>query len=149
MGPNAILGLAREGYPKFSFNMNDVANYLTFPGFWSAMAHNIRPGILELRNSLWRRSYLAACQAYCPGLMLADLQPEPAGIRAQAIMRDGSFVHDFLIQETKRSLHVCNAPSPAATSALPIADMIVQSVSARRRALRGRTMQAGSKSARR
>jgi (S)-2-hydroxyglutarate dehydrogenase len=64
--------------------------------------------------------YLAQCRKYCPDLSLADLEPGVAGIRAQAVMRDGTLMHDFLFEETARMLHVCNAPSPAATSAIPI-----------------------------
>ena len=78
----------------------------------------------ELRNSLWKPGYLAECRKYCPGLALEDLLPHEAGIRAQAVKKDGTLIHDFLFVETDRMLHVCNAPSPAATSAIPIARMI-------------------------
>jgi L-2-hydroxyglutarate oxidase len=84
-----------------------------------------------MRNSLWKQSYLAQCRKYCPDLSLADLEPGVAGIRAQAVLRDGTLVHDFLFAETARMLHVCNAPSPAATSAIPIARMIAEKVLAR------------------
>jgi L-2-hydroxyglutarate oxidase len=77
-------------------------------------------------NSLWKGGYLKQCRKYCPSLTLEDLGPYEAGIRAQAVMRDGSLVHDFLFVETDRMLHVCNAPSPAATSAIPIGDMIAE-----------------------
>jgi L-2-hydroxyglutarate oxidase len=68
---------------------------------------------------------LAQCRKYCPDLTEDDLLPHPAGVRAQAVMRDGSLVHDFLIRQTRRTTHVCNAPSPAATSAIPIGRYIV------------------------
>ena len=126
VGPNAVLGFSREGYPKFSFNMHDVAEYSSFPGFWKTIGNNLKSGIVEMRNSLWKRGYLEQCRKYCPSLTLADLLPEPAGIRAQAVMRDGALVHDFLFVETDRMLHVCNAPSPAATSAIPIGEMIAE-----------------------
>ena len=78
----------------------------------------------ELYGSFWKRGYLAECQKYCPSLELGDLLPYRAGIRAQVVSRDGKAIHDFLFKETARMLHVCNAPSPAATSAIPIGQMI-------------------------
>ena len=129
VGPNAVLGLAREGYPKFSFDRRDARDIVTFPGMWHVARANVRTGAREMRNSLSKRGYLRLCQKYCPDLRLEDLTPREAGIRAQAVMRDGTFVHDFLLRDTPRTLHVVNAPSPAATSALPIAAMIVEQVS--------------------
>jgi L-2-hydroxyglutarate oxidase len=128
VGPNAVLGLARERYGKFAVSPADLMRMLTFPGFWKLIAAHSRSGLAEMRNSLWKRGYLAACQRYCPSLTLNDLLPMEAGIRAQAVMRDGTLVHDFLFHRTNRCIHVCNAPSPAATSALPIADMITDEV---------------------
>ena len=124
VGPNAVLGLSREGYRKLSFAMHDVRDYATFPGMWRMARANVRTGLRELRNSLSRRGYLRDCRKYAPDLTVEDLLPEPAGIRAQAVRRDGTLVHDFLFLESERMLHVCNAPSPAATSALPIAELI-------------------------
>jgi L-2-hydroxyglutarate oxidase len=124
VGPNAVLGFAREGYPKFSFNLKDVREYSVFPGFWRTIGANLKSGVTEMRNSVLKRGYLKECQKYCPSLALEDLLPEKAGIRAQAVMRDGTLVHDFLFVQTDRMLHVCNAPSPAATSAIPIGEMI-------------------------
>ena len=135
VGPNAVLGFAREGYPRLSFNAADVARYLAFPGFWRVMRANLGSGLVEMKNSLFRKGYLEMCRRYCPSLTLADLRPEPAGIRAQAVMRDGSLVHDFLVRQTARSVHVCNAPSPAATSSLPIGRMIAGMVLDQRTAL--------------
>ncbi|MFN3225745.1 MAG: L-2-hydroxyglutarate oxidase [Hyphomicrobiales bacterium] len=125
VGPNAVLGFAREGYPKGSFNTGDVLSMLGFKGFWKVMGKNLGSGITEFRNSLSKRRYLKLCQKYAPGLSLEDLEPYPAGIRAQAVMKDGTLVHDFLIKQTPRTLHVCNAPSPAATSSLPIGEHLV------------------------
>ena len=73
-----------------------------------------------MKNSIFKRGYLKEVQKYSPLVKLSDLQPYPAGIRAQAVLDDGTLVHDFLFAESKRSIHVCNAPSPAATSAIPI-----------------------------
>jgi L-2-hydroxyglutarate oxidase len=123
-GPNAVLGFAREGYDKFSFNLRDVASFLAFPGFWRVAGNHLGTGMAEIRNALWKRGYLEQCRKYCRDLSLADLEPGVAGIRAQAVMRDGTMVHDFLFEETARILHVCNAPSPAATSAIPIGRMV-------------------------
>ncbi|MEI5677058.1 MULTISPECIES: L-2-hydroxyglutarate oxidase [unclassified Mesorhizobium] len=124
LGPNAVLGLSREGYPKFSINARDAVGMLTFPGFWKLVARHRSHAIHELANSLSKRGYLEECRKYCPELELADLMPYPAGIRAQAVTSSGEAVHDFLFAETARSLHVGNAPSPAATSAIPIGRMI-------------------------
>ncbi|WP_430440752.1 L-2-hydroxyglutarate oxidase [Shinella sp.] len=125
VGPNAVIGFAREGYPRLSINLADMADYALFPGFWKTVFANRKSAVTELRNSLWKPGYLAECKKYCPSLMLSDLLPYEAGIRAQAVRKDGTLIHDFLFAETDRMLHVCNAPSPAATSAIPIAEMIV------------------------
>jgi (S)-2-hydroxyglutarate dehydrogenase len=89
------------------------------------LSRHARSAASEFTNSLFRSRYLAECRKYCPQLNIEDLQPYPAGVRAQAVLRDGTLVHDFLIRRTKRTLHVCNAPSPAATSALPIGRYLV------------------------
>ncbi|MBP7003060.1 MAG: L-2-hydroxyglutarate oxidase [Amaricoccus sp.] len=126
VGPNAVLGLAREGYAKGSVSARDVADMAGFPGFWRCIGANLRPGLAELGDTLFRGRYLAACRRYCPELGLGDLLPMEAGIRAQAVLADGTLAQDFLFLDTPRSLHVCNAPSPAATSALPIGEMIAE-----------------------
>ncbi len=124
VGPNAVLGLARERYPRGSVDPRDVASYASFPGMWRFARRNARAGVAELRASVDRRRYLELVRKYCPSIELDELLPHPAGIRAQAIMRDGSAVDDFLFRGTPRQLHVCNAPSPAATSAMPIARLV-------------------------
>lgn len=121
VGPNAVLSLSREGYSKLAPNLRDMVTMAGFPGFWRTMAANLKTGLTEMANSALRRRYLRACQRYCPALRLDDLLPHSPGIRAQAVMRDGTLVHDFLIRQTTRTIHICNAPSPAATSAIPIA----------------------------
>jgi (S)-2-hydroxyglutarate dehydrogenase len=124
VGPNAVLGFAREGYPHFSFNLQDTVETLRFSGFWRVVRKHWRSALNELRGSLVRSRYLMECQKYCPELTLQDLQPYPAGIRAQAVLPDGTLVHDFMFADTPRMVHVLNAPSPAATAALPIARLI-------------------------
>jgi (S)-2-hydroxyglutarate dehydrogenase len=120
VGPNAVLGFKREGYNRINLNVADMADMVTFPGFWKVAARHLGSGIKEQMDSVWKPGYLARIRKYCPSLTRQDLLPYPAGIRAQAVMGDGSLVHDFLFAKTRRSLHVCNAPSPAATSAIPI-----------------------------
>ena len=130
VGPNAVLGFAREGYAKTALSARDLWDMARFPGFWRVMRGNLRSGIMEMRNSLSKRRYLELCRRYAPSLALNDLLPYPAGIRAQAVMRDGALQHDFLIERTRRTLHVCNAPSPAATSAMPIAEYLADKIAA-------------------
>lgn len=129
VGPNAVQGWKREGYGKVNFSPRDVLDMLGFPGFWKVALKNLRTGIAETWDSVWKPGYLKRVQKYCPSIRLQDLEPYPAGIRAQAVLRDGSLVHDFLFADTPRSLHVCNAPSPAATSAIPIGEYICDKVS--------------------
>jgi len=124
VGPNAVLGFAREDYRHFAFDARDTLDTLAFPGFWRVIGRHWRSALSELRGSLSRGRYLQECRRYCPSLTLADLQPYPAGIRAQAVLRDGTLVHDFMFANTARTVHVLNAPSPAATAAFPIARMI-------------------------
>ena len=128
VGPNAVQGWKREGYGRLNFSVRDTAEMLAFPGFWRVTAENLGIGITEFRNSVWKRGYLRQVQKYCPSVRLEDLRPHSAGIRAQAVRRDGTLVDDFLFAETPRSLHVCNAPSPAATSAIPIGEVICNKV---------------------
>jgi L-2-hydroxyglutarate oxidase len=120
VGPNAVLGLSREGYRKGSVQLRDLREIAGFPGFWHLARANVRTGAREVAASVSKRRYLALARRYCPSLELSDLLPEEAGIRAQAVSRRGELLHDFLFRRTARTLHVLNAPSPAATSALPI-----------------------------
>lgn len=120
VGPNAVLGWKREGYGRFNLGLKDSIEMAAFPGFWRLARQHARSGLKEMKNSLYKNGYLQQVQRYCPQLLRRDLLPYPPGIRAQAVLRNGSLVEDFLFAETRRSLHVCNAPSPAATSAIPI-----------------------------
>lgn len=128
VGPNAVLGWKREGYGCLNLDLKDSFDMLTFPGFWKVIGKNLLSGIGEFKDSLYKSGYLERVRKYCPSLTKSDLLPYPAGIRAQAVKKDGSLVHDFLFAQSSRSLHVCNAPSPAATSAMPIADYLCQKV---------------------
>lgn len=124
VGPNAVLGLAREDYRHLSFNLRDTLETVRFPGFWGLARRHWRSAVKELRGSLFMQGYLRECRKYCPELTLEDLRPHPAGIRAQAVLKDGTLLHDFMFLDTERMVHVLNAPSPAATAAMPIARMI-------------------------
>lgn len=128
VGPNAVQGFKREGYERFNFSLSDTVQMLRFSGFWKVTAANLKTGLNELKNAWFKAGYLKQVQKYCPQVKLNDLQPYPAGVRAQAVSNDGKLIHDFLFIDTSRTLHVCNAPSPAATSAIPIGDYICQKV---------------------
>jgi L-2-hydroxyglutarate oxidase len=130
VGPNAVLAPGREAYNNADFDWRDMLETAAFPGFWRLLPGYWRAGFSEFKNSAWHAGYLREVQKYCPRLQLDDLLPHPAGIRAQAVDRSGRLLQDFLLLESARSLHVCNAPSPAATSALPIARHIVARVAA-------------------
>ncbi len=128
VGPNAVQGWKREGYGAFNVSITDVAQMLVYPGFWRAALKNARTGLRETWNSWYKPGYLEQVRKYCPSIGLEDLGDYPAGVRAMAVRRDGSMVDDFLFAETPRSLHVCSAPSPAATSAIPIGNHICDKV---------------------
>lgn len=124
VGPNAVLALAREGYKKSKINLKDTLSTLSYAGFWRLLSKYPSSSMRELKNSLFRSGYLKQVQKYCPDIGLKDLLPYPSGVRAQAVNSKGELCHDFEFAQDARSLHVVNAPSPAATSALPIAKHI-------------------------
>ncbi len=128
VGPNTVLGWKREGYAKVSFDLKDTMDILTFKGFWRAMPANLRAGLSELKDSFFKTEYLKRVQKYCPSLTKNDLISYPTGIRAQAVGKDGTLIHDFLFAESERSLHVFNAPSSTATSAIPIGSYLTDKI---------------------
>ncbi|KWR85868.1 MULTISPECIES: L-2-hydroxyglutarate oxidase [Pseudomonas] len=128
VGPNAVLAMKREGYRKTDVSLSDLFETLTSPGILKVLAKNLRPGLIEMKNSLFKGGYLKEVQKYCPSIVKSDLTEYPAGVRAQAVSRDGKLIDDFLFVNTRRSVNVCNAPSPAATSAIPIGAYIVEKV---------------------
>jgi L-2-hydroxyglutarate oxidase len=132
VGPTAMLALARERYARWAFDPADAFASLGNPGTWRLLARFPRAGLAEVAHAFSRRLYLREAQRYCPALTLADLADHACGIRAQAVTRAGEMVHDFLIEQTARSVHVLNAPSPAATSAFPIAAALVARIAAAR-----------------
>lgn len=129
VGPNAVLATKREGYRRRDFSFRDTAETLTYSGFWRLIRQHAGSAISELGTSLSKRRYLSNVQQYCPSITLNDLTPYPAGIRAQAVDRQGNLIEDFHFVKTEHCLHVANAPSPAATSAIPIARHIVERLS--------------------
>jgi L-2-hydroxyglutarate oxidase LhgO len=125
VGPNAFLALSRSGYRRASFSARDLESTLAWPGFWRFAGEHWRTGLAELRGVLSRRAYMRAAQRYVPEIGAADVVRAGMGLRAQALGADGSLVDDFVIQSEDRITSVRNAPSPAATSSLAIAEYVV------------------------
>ncbi|WP_245593146.1 L-2-hydroxyglutarate oxidase [Deinococcus frigens] len=124
-GPNAVLAFAREGYRKTDFNLRDLAESLRYPGFQKLARRNLKEGAAEMWRSVSRAAFVRSLQALIPEVTAADVIPAGAGVRAQALTPQGALVDDFLIVEGPGALHVCNAPSPAATASLEIGQAIV------------------------
>ncbi len=123
-GPNAVLALAREGYRWSDINLKDLAEVFTFPGWWKLAASYWRTGAGEYYRSLSKQAFVRALQELVPALTKDDLEPSPAGVRAQAVSRQGQLLDDFVWSETDRVVSVLNAPSPAATASLAIGQRI-------------------------
>jgi len=119
-GPNAVLALKREGYTWAKINLADTWDALTYRGFWALARKNWREGMVEVWRSLSKRAFTRSLQRLIPELQMNDLVPSHAGVRAQALMPDGKMIDDFLIVRGEGSIHVLNAPSPAATASIPI-----------------------------
>ncbi|MGP8292469.1 L-2-hydroxyglutarate oxidase [Vreelandella zhanjiangensis] len=128
VGPNAVLALKREGYRKQDMSLRDMGQMFTHPGILKVLGRHLKPGLGEMKNSFYKRGYLELVRKYCPQLTIEDLKPYPAGVRAQAVSKAGNLVDDFVFVNTRRTVNVGNAPSPAATSALPIGAHITQQV---------------------
>ena len=130
-GPNAVLAFAREGYNRSTVNFLELAEVLSYPGFIKLAAKYWRAGTGEMWRSFSKGAFVRALQRLIPEISADDLETAPAGIRAQAVLSNGKLVDDFLIQENKNIINVCNAPSPAATSSLNIGKHIVDIVAER------------------
>lgn len=130
-GPNAVLAFAREGYHKTDVNVGDLVESLTYSGFLKLAAKYWKTGLGEMWRSISKAAFVKALQRLLPAIRASDLEPAPAGVRAQAVAPDGSMVDDFLIQETERVINVGNAPSPAATASLNIGKLIVDRLTTR------------------
>jgi (S)-2-hydroxyglutarate dehydrogenase len=127
-GPNAVLSLKREGYNKTDFDLRDFAEVMTYAGFWKLAAKHADEGIKEIVRSFSKAAFTRSLQKLIPEVQAEDLVPTHAGVRAQALMNDGKLVDDFLILHGQNSVHVCNAPSPAATSSIEIGKAIVAQI---------------------
>lgn len=125
-GPNAVLSLKREGYQKTDFNLRDFLEVMTYPGFWKLAAKHSDDGIQEIIRSFSKAAFVRSLQRLIPEVQAEDLVPTHAGVRAQALLNSGKLVDDFSIVRGRNSIHVCNAPSPAATSSLEIGKAIVR-----------------------
>lgn len=126
VGPNAVLAFKREGYRKCDFSLRDLGEVLGYRGFWKMAGNYLGEGLAEVRRSLSRQRFTENARRLIPELQPEDIQPGPAGVRAQALTADGKLVDDFHFVKGRRSLHVCNAPSPAATASLEIGREIVR-----------------------
>jgi len=127
-GPNAVLSFKREGYHRSSFNLRDFSETMLFPGFWRLAARNAKDGLAEMYRSFSKAAFVRSLQRLIPEIQAGDLVPGSAGVRAQALRRDGGLVDDFLILKDEKAIHVCNAPSPAATASLAIGRAIVEQI---------------------
>jgi (S)-2-hydroxyglutarate dehydrogenase len=125
-GPNAVLGLAREGYKKTDFDLRDFVEEITYPALWRLAKKNWRTGIGEIHRSISKKAFVRGLKKLVPEVEDGDVVPIAAGVRAQALKEDGAMVDDFLISEGKNSVHVLNAPSPAATASIPIGEEIAK-----------------------
>lgn len=126
VGPNAVLAFAREGYRRRDVSLRDLARAIAYPGFRAMARNHWRPGMAEMRGSFSKRAYVATARSLMPELRVGDLVAGPTGVRAQAVDPDGSLVDDFRLGAAGPVVTVRNAPSPAATSSLAIAELVVE-----------------------
>ena len=129
LGPNASVNFSRENYKRFSVDLEDIYDYLGYEGFWKLIMKYKKFVGNEFLTSFSKIYYLKQTRKYFKSLSLKDLKPFRAGIRAQAVLSDGTLAHDFIFENTKRALFVIDAPSPAATSSLPIGEFIAEKIS--------------------
>ena len=134
-GPNAVLAFQREGYRKSDFSLRDLGETLMFSGFRKLAAQHWSEGMREMSRSFSKRIFVESLRKLIPNITERDVVPCQAGVRAQALRPDGRLVDDFLLVRGRNSLHVCNAPSPAATDSLEIARAIADQVPEHKRTL--------------
>ncbi|MBK5501379.1 L-2-hydroxyglutarate oxidase [Peribacillus sp. TH14] len=127
-GPNAVLSFKREGYRKTDFNAKDLSEVLSYSGFWKLASKFMKEGMQEYVRSFSKKQFTKSLQELIPEIQEDDLIPAPAGVRAQALKDDGNMVDDFHIIMGERTIHVCNAPSPAATASIEIGKEVVNRV---------------------
>lgn len=129
-GPNAVLAFKREGYYKTDFSLRDTFETFTYGGFWKLIRKNLGEGLMEMRRSFSKAQFVRSLQELIPEVTEADIIPCKAGVRAQALLPDGGMVDDFLFVEDRNAIHVCNAPSPAATASLEIGRAVAEKIPA-------------------
>ncbi|MDA3130226.1 L-2-hydroxyglutarate oxidase [Aliibacillus thermotolerans] len=127
-GPNAVLSFRREGYQLTDWDAAEWSETLRFPGFWKLASRYIKEGADEMYRSVSKRAFVRRLQELIPAVTEEDVEKAPAGVRAQALTRDGKLMDDFYIIGGNKSVHVINAPSPAATSAIPIGQEVVRQI---------------------
>lgn len=127
-GPNAVLAFRREGYRKTDFGLGAVLETLTYPGFWRLARKHYKQGFGEMHRSFSKKAFVKSLQRLIPEIRSEDLLPTTAGVRAQALRPDGELVEDFLMVHGPDSIHVCNAPSPAATASLEIGMAVAEQI---------------------
>ncbi|MGI0482203.1 L-2-hydroxyglutarate oxidase [Geminocystis sp. CENA526] len=127
-GPNAVLSLKREGYKKTDFDLKEFWEIATYQGLWKLVSKYYAEGIEEMVRSISKKAFVRSLQALIPEVQEDDIIPSPAGVRAQALRNDGTLVEDFFLIPTENALHVCNAPSPAATASLEIGKAICNQI---------------------
>ncbi|MGX4668012.1 L-2-hydroxyglutarate oxidase [Cerasibacillus sp. JNUCC 74] len=125
-GPNAVVSLKKEGYQKRDIDIKEAFATLSFPGFWRLAKDNISVGMMEMSRSIYKGLFLRSLQRLVPDIQANDIVKADAGVRAQAMLKDGQLLDDFFMISGKRMTHVCNAPSPAATAALEIGKIIAK-----------------------
>jgi 2-hydroxyglutarate dehydrogenase len=126
IGPTALIAGARDAYRLGRLRRRDLLDTFEWPGTWRMIGRWWATGLTELRHAAMRSAFVHAAARYVPELQVADVEPSFAGVRAQALGRDGALIDDFVFSQTERALHVRNAPSPAATSSLAIARHIAE-----------------------
>ena len=128
-GPNAVLAFAKEGYKWSNINISEFMKTISYKGMWKLGKQYLGTGVSEMYSSLIKRVFLKEILNYIPDVRLSDLKPRVAGVRAQAVSSNGDLIDDFVFADGNNSLHVLNAPSPAATASLAIGEYIAAKVS--------------------
>ncbi|MFD1067918.1 L-2-hydroxyglutarate oxidase [Oceanobacillus locisalsi] len=126
VGPNAVLGFKKEAYRKIGFDLKETSQIMTFPGLYRMGLKNIKEAVGEYYRSFSKKAFVKEAQKLIPSLNTADIKPMEAGVRAQAMKPDGTMLDDFYFEENASSLHVLNAPSPAATCSIEIGKEIAE-----------------------
>ncbi|MEO8439950.1 MAG: L-2-hydroxyglutarate oxidase [Spartobacteria bacterium] len=136
-GPNAVLAFKREGYRRTDWRLTDLWETLTYPGFWTIVRRHYRKGAKEMWRSMSKAAFTKSLQRLIPEMKESYLVEAPAGVRAQVLLPDGRLMDDFLIKAGPSSIHVCNAPSPAATASIEIGKMVADMVPELKSAMKG------------